>query len=707
MRALEREKKLRKTNPAVAAVLAQIMQSWRGRVIFIERMRRIREGGADLNAILLTLAQRREIRRTNENDILEMRAAGGIGRGIAACLMEDGAEIQNILRQNDADMLVAALGCGRLLRIKLPVPEVGALLKNPDKTIALAAERYLESEDSREARALVLERHKGEAVILGARELFLADTKNFTFSELVRELLDSVSPRGYLNIDYPAMDKSEAALREEIKSNPELLAIYGLLPNHSAGQQIVRVFKDKIVFTNYEDVARYRERVLTAKEYEDFYRLVLSENVDTAAPFPGYCGQCIPGEFVMFGKDGGRRVFYKDAFSDGSPVKKIVERIQSFNEGELKLHYRLADNIKGLEVLLADDKFTARAVWKNGGDLRVLVEDLDKQAEIQKNLQAQMEAEDNAAEDDEEALLRNVEAQQKRLQESQFAHYLWRSLDNGKLGAASTQPLEMPFLYDETQVPKTKGIDPLPRAWEVRAGSYEIRTSDEDADETGLFKTSRSQTPQLLKKGNYDSPIVTGDGKWVVATKVGEWSEPRSVVRINLQTGREFKVNLPPADTFNPVAFIASQNKVLLYRAKGRIYNNYRPDADDEEETVKPVVSATKDDKNPSPQTPEYYLLDAATGATQLVKGEFRPLETAEYRPLQPVAGSPDEFWVALYDKKSKETSVGRYSTKTFTLQTVTKLPQIVLDSMKIWVDEKEAKIYFVYEGHVLSAPLK
>ena len=40
------------------------------------------------------------------------------------------------------------------------------------------------------------------------------------------------------------------------------------------------------------------------------------------------------------------------------------------------------------------------------------------------------------------------------------------------------------------------------------------------------------------------------------------------------------------------------------------------------------------------------------------------------------------------------------------------KLPEILIDSMEIWVDEKEAKIYFIYGGdygretHLLSLPM-
>jgi hypothetical protein len=55
-------------------------------------------------------------------------------------------------------------------REPLPVEKVGASLKSPDKLLALAAERYLESEDGAAARKLILDLHPSEALILGARD---------------------------------------------------------------------------------------------------------------------------------------------------------------------------------------------------------------------------------------------------------------------------------------------------------------------------------------------------------------------------------------------------------------------------------------------------------------------------------------------------------------------------------------------------------
>ena len=189
----------------------------------------------------------------------------------------------------------------------------------------------------------------------------------------------------------------------------------------------------------------------------------------------------------------------------------------------------------------------------------------------------------------------------------------------------------------------------------------------------------------MIKEGIYRNPVVTPDGRWVVAAKIKNYDEPGDVVRVNLQTGRETKINLPSADIFHPTAFVYSQNKILLYRA---------------------MDGSSRSKNDPRSPAPEYYLLDADTGAAKAVKGEFRPLEEQTFRGLQPT-GNAGEFWAAIYNEEKKLTEIGRYSDQTFTFKPVIQLPEIRLDSMDIWIDEAESKAYFVYQGHLLAVPLK
>lgn len=132
---------------------------------------------------------------------------------------------------------------------------------------------------------------------------------------------------------------------------------------------------------------------------------------------------------------------------------------------------------------------------------------------------------------------------------------------------------------------------------------------------------------------------------------------------------------MPPADSFKSVALAAAHNRILLWRAS-------------DEKTE-------RKQNNPSPAIPEFYLLDAAAGKTELVKGQFQPLIQQTFRSLQST-GKSFEYWAALYDKAKNKTEIGRYDARGFSFASVLSIPEIELGSMDIWADEKEAKIYFI-----------
>nr|MBA3783940.1 HEAT repeat domain-containing protein [Acidobacteriota bacterium] len=255
-RALERLKILRKTNPTTAIVLSDIMRKWQGRVIFLEMVRQIGNGAADAETIVNALAKRKLLREKLPLELSMMRGKSGLPRGISAVILEDKADMLSILEQADTTAQTALLAGARLIRASLPVSEVGALLKSSDKTLALAAERYLESEDGVEARTLVLAQHANEAKILGARDAFVpVDKKSFN-ALLLSELFESVNAFYFGEEKFSDIKKMEEKLRAEAIENPDLKSIFAILPEDAAGQEIVRVYKDKIVFTFYEDAAR-------------------------------------------------------------------------------------------------------------------------------------------------------------------------------------------------------------------------------------------------------------------------------------------------------------------------------------------------------------------------------------------------------------------------------------------------------------------
>lgn len=205
-------------------------------------------------------------------------------------------------------------------------------------------------------------------------------------------------------------------------------------------------------------------------------------------------------------------------------------------------------------------------------------------------------------------------------------------------------------------------------------------------DNDGLWKQSAGGKGVRLgtETGIYETPIVTDDRKWLVVSKMDkEWSDPNYIVRLNLQTGREYRINIEPADDFSPIAFIPNVNKVLLRRAKG-------------DYSSKPV----------GPDRPEFYLLDPATGQTRLVSGTFEPLLQEGYRFLQRTE-KPDEYWAAIPNQAKDETQLGRYNVRDFSFKPLMTVPHIVFDSMGMWVDAKNSKVYVVYKGELLRLPLQ
>ena len=372
VRAMARVKILRRTNPPVAATLSEIMAKWKGKAVYIELLRRIRSGESDVAGIITLLANRVAVRDGLPGEIAALRAALGMPRGIASCITEEPTEYLAILGQTDEDAQAAMLGCARLVRAPLPVSEVGELMGSPNKLLAMAAERYLESEDSLEARKLVLARNKGAAKILGARTAFIPDVKSIYDSPALSELFTSVSGEYFRTGKSAELGKREDALRKELADDPSMLAVYALLTPADSGHYVVRLYEDRAVFTYYENEARYRERTLTPKEYEGFYDFLIQNNIDAVKPDIGICEhQCDPGEFVMFGRDGGRRVYYESAPKQpetgeaaGDPGRNSIKASSNCTTGL----------VPGSRFYWRTIESPVRAVWKKAEDLRVVVE---------------------------------------------------------------------------------------------------------------------------------------------------------------------------------------------------------------------------------------------------------------------------------------------------------------------------------------------
>ncbi len=192
-------------------------------------------------------------------------------------------------------------------------------------------------------------------------------------------------------------------------------------------------------------------------------------------------------------------------------------------------------------------------------------------------------------------------------------------------------------------------------------------------------------------------PVVTPNGKWAIVNRglTGD-GEESSLVRINLLTNRAIPVKLEGYRTFEPRAYIASINKVLVVETQ-YYYGG---------ETMRQVTPQLGEVAMADPEASEMMLLDPDTGVLQPIVGEMGPLTQQTFRPLQKAAKA-NEFWAAIPDVEKKTTSVGIYNTNNFGFKPVMQIPKIIFNSMSMWVDETEGKVYFCYRGHLLSLPLK
>ncbi|HVE58709.1 MAG TPA: hypothetical protein VNB22_17885 [Pyrinomonadaceae bacterium] len=674
-----------KKNPPVALAMRQIIQNWKGTAINALLLRDLKDGKSNLPAVVKLLIIRKEMREKQPDDIADIRAGSATALGISACLLEQTNDYDAILEGDNIEAKTAMLSCARLIRAALPVQKVAVNLKSENKLLAFAAERYLESEDSPEARQIVLSLHPNEAKVLGARIAFVPESTQPSglFSPFTRDLFISVDSLfekfpPYFFYGYLGDGLTEKKLQKEVLENPELLGVYAYDNN------FVRIYKDKTVFSWEDDPARYRERTLSVEEFENLKNFLASQRVDELPPFLSPCPNCEAKELLMLGKGGGRRVFVK-----AEPLPQFFTELESifaeFRKQPMQIHYYFEKSVGGLEVLFADENLGAKTLWKDGADFRLVIDDqtLRKQNEKEAEENENELYDPEPSEDENEEMTAERKAELDKLQKEnlelarkkEYGSYTWYKFDKTKLLEPTVQPPSVEF------IPPVDGfaVQPNAQQWKARAAGVEIR-----ADDAGLYKISRGQLTKI-REGYYYKPLVTPNGRWAIVTKFsrGEDEYDDSLVRVNLLTGKEFKIkvesNYGAPET---AAFIPALNKVLLFSSYG------------------------EGDVELSERSGEFFLLDAETGIVQPLKGEARPLLQQTFRPLQPVAASPDQFWTALPDHENNATQFGIYNTKTLSFKSLLTIPQISFNSLDTWVDEGESKIYFVYEGQLLALPL-
>lgn len=646
---LTRAENLKPDKLALAQALLNIVHHWEGRQVELDKIRRIGNGSAEIKTITQALERRAKIRESLNPELRALSATNGPAKGIAAVLLGDGSMAQGILASEDQFAQIALLACSRLTHTALPVDLVGPMLRSKNELLAVAAEGYLLVEDSREAQQLLWKHHQNKAFVTGWG-------KN---SDLEFGRFDQIA-------------KMEEKLRAELFQENGPVEIIALLDRFENRGRILRIFPDRAVYTKHEDQARHLERAVSKAELAFFKQFVLTKGITDLGPQFGPCHYiCTSETFLTLTKEKGRRVYSTQPAGIWMDVRDNLDLLGRGDSA--KIRYKLEDEIKGLEILYAGESSSVKDVWQRGSEIRIYLERHLTPKEIQSHLSSGTASDDGLVIDKSE------------LATVAKARFSWRIYSDKKLGRVTSQPDiystidkakfprgyedDVPIDYDDPNVQKLTDDSIIIAAnyrglWKQLAGTKAVRiSSDEDV--------------------SYTSPIVTPDARWVVVTRTASGSQPSYLVRYDLQTGREHRVNIEPADFCFAVAFVAPHGKVLVYRGS-RVYG---PSA----------RSATGRNR------PEYFLLDPATGVTQTVSGEFAPLHESGRRFLQP-ADKPNEFWAAIAE--GDKTQVGRYNLKDFTFKPVLTVPHISFESMSMWVDENQKKLYLVYRGQLLRLPL-
>lgn len=678
---VSRIESLDKKEPALAAAYRRMILSWQNAAINMLLLSDLKRGVANADTIVRLLSQRKALRETQSADVFDIRTGKPVAVGISACLIEDPREYDAILESGDTEARTAMLACARMIRAPLAVAKVAENLKSPNELLQTAAERYLESEDSPTARTIVLSRHPNEAMILGATTAFYVagapDETNEHLALLYQSLGDNSLYNGWEGSSNDGDIRDvEKSLQTELKKDNELTGIYAYEHNY------IRMYKDRAIFSWDEDASRYRERPLTKEEFDEIKAYLAANRADELAPFLT-CGgaYCLARELIMVGRNGGRRVYMNGGYDVNGGrgydfFAGLEKYFASLKQTRGVLKYALSRDIPGLEIVMASDNLHAETVWKEGSDLRVAASDL----KLQKKAKAGADGDDDEPVLDAANDVEEVEQKLKQAEKLRLESLAWYRVTDGDAAGVAEQPPMVEFI----PVHDGLAIQPNIGGWRARAAGIEIRSSDD-----GLFKVARGALSKL-RSGFYQDVVITPDGRWAVAYKAEEDGTEKTV-RIDLVTKREYPITVTGYGTRSPAAFVPMLGKVLLVRN-----DNYDYDAESSEDD-----DIVPEDADPAGMV----LVDAATGATQEVSGEFRPLSQQTFRPLQKTA-KQNEFWAAIPDSEKNETQVGLYNTRTFSFTPLLRVPKIRFNSMNMWVDEPGGKIYFVYRGHVLSLPI-
>lgn len=590
------------------------------------------KGNLSVEELVLALEKAREDswRGDTFQPLLEK---GGAAAGFAAVLSRDKEAMFKVLKSDDDESKLALLAAARLTRDHLPVERVGGELGAKRKDLAKAALAFLRESRDPEARDFI--------------EMRLADPTVVTGAKIWRYF-----------------DELEQELGGEFQKKEDLVEIFGLLSSGTwgdDGQWYVFVYRDHAEAVRDFGWGRFGKCRLTKAQLGKLQAYVRRYKVDDLPPLTLPIDDGLQMSYVHATPNGMRRVFMNNPPTSRESVKEYSKNYgrgvvlyaqlvnlftDLFEELELKLQYG-----PDVEILVPSEVAQIKSVWKEGTDLRVLVENSE-----------------------------------------QALHWQRANVITGDLLGPVDEPPGCEVMDTRAHLHPDFEIQSeyhFRHPWQIQSGDAVVHPGEFEGRE-GLWICRRNKKPELLAKGAFLSQLVSDDGKWCVAAyaPAGHWASPNTVVRINLETKELFPIALEPADNFDTRTFVRSHGNFLITRQ-----------ADREDGGDPPV----------GPTDLEAHLLDPATGKLQKVDGDFLFFGRNRFRPMQ-ATGEVDVFWAADsgIDREGRHgTVVGRYNSKHFSFEPVRKIYGIIFDDTSMWIDEKGGVIYAAVNQDLVRIPLK
>ena len=626
-------------NPKAAAILAEAIVMWPTPSSYAETIRRLRSGEFSGRWLRALLEAKTEIATA-------LRDAGpleGAPNGVRAALLGDQPSIIQVLDANNRDTTRALLAAARLKRLPLPVERVGPLLDASDDPLSFAADRYLEALDTPAARLELQARARGKARILG----------------------------------YPAwgreISESEAKLHKIILATDGPDEIFALLSTGTwggNGQRALLIKGDRAVVQREDGNGRTRTCEFDPDEMRGLREWIARRRIAELPPYDEGAADGIQWQYLHLRRDVGERVYMNNppggraapmvmpAITEPRPEPLIYGeltcRMRKLNEKPMKVSYRSIETLPGLRIVHEAENGAITRLSSENGKLRAGISIGQDEPLEWHEVKGDAVAKDFLP------------------------------------GEPPKQRGELEEKFNSTDEALTIAEGPF-QGRELWAGTRERDKLD------GLWLSKRAMDADLIAKGIFGhDPVICPGGEWIVIAKTfgtNMWAQPNGVVRINLISKEIIPVDLPPAENFDPLVWIAAHRRVLLYRQR---------------DDARLLPPRDKPDPNAGPEQPEYWLLDPLDGKLQKVEGDFRPLRRLDNHSLQPTS-RPNEFWSTIVeeDKSGKPTTIfGRYDAATFRFTECARFPEIYFDFWNTFVDDDAKRLWLAVNGDLLRVSL-